>query len=175
MNRQEFTVTPLPRHTLFTALALLLLPALALLLFLGRNSWLSLAVVAAIAPLFWMSLARRRVWLEEGQLHVVAGLNRSQTAISDLDIAAARKVRLDEQPQSLPGSKRFGTALPGYYAGHFRRGNGCDVFALVCGNDALILPRRDGSELMLSLARPQTLLTALEAAQSGSPAVPVAL
>lgn len=122
-----------------------------------------LVLVALLAPVaIIVSIFRRRVELNDGALHIVAGLNSTRVALSDLLPAQARIVALDERPEDRVGIKTFGTAMPGYHAGHFRQIGGSKVFALVTDKRrVLVLPERSGRLLMLSLSQPQALLDAI--------------
>lgn len=113
-------------------------------------------------------VGRRRVTLEGDTLRVAAGLNSTRVAVSALDLGQAHIVRLDEHPEYQPGIKTFGSAMPGYQAGHFRQRGGRKVFALVTERArVLALPERNGRLLLLSLDNPQTLLDALQRAAVG--------
>lgn len=130
---------------------------------------LLLATLASLS-LLAVVVGRRRVVLEGGTLRVAAGLNGTRVAVSALDLYHARIVRLDEHPEYKPGIKTFGSAMPGYQAGHFRQAGGRKVFALLTDRDrVLALPERDGRLLLLSLDNPQSLLDALQRAAGPGP------
>ncbi len=137
----------------------------------AHRAWppLLLGTLASLG-LLAVVVGRRRVVLEGDTLHVVAGLNAMRVAVSALDLDHARIVRLDEHPEYKPGIKTFGSAMPGYQAGHFRQAGGRKVFALLTDRDhVLALPERDGRLLLLSLDNPQSLLDALKRAAGPGP------
>lgn len=124
-------------------------------------------ITAFIGALLALALLRRKVWLQDGQLRVNAGINSLRVPVNELDIAHARIVNMDENPDYRLGFRTFGTQLPGYHAGHFRQGSGLKTFALVTAKQrVLLIPRQGERRIMLSLAQPQALLDALRAAQT---------
>ena len=124
-----------------------------------------LAVAVAAPLLFAVATWRRRVALVDGRLEVVAGLNRTTVPVASIDLANARIVDVGDRPENRVGFKVFGTAMPGYQAGHFRQVGGRRVFALVTGRQrVLVLPEHGGRLLMLSLEQPRALLDALRTA-----------
>lgn len=130
----------------------------------GRAAWFVLPLLAVVAAIVLLALRRRRVELEDGVLRVVAGLNTARVPATMIDLDHARIVSLDEHEALRPGIKTFGTALPGYRAGHFRRFDGTRSFVLLTTQDrVLLLPERSGRRLLLSLEQPQALLDALRA------------
>lgn len=137
----------------------------------AARTWphLLLGALVSIALLAWV-VGRRRVTLEGDTLRIAAGLNSTRVAVSALDLDQARIVRLDEHPEYRPGTKTFGSAMPGYQAGHFHQGGGRKVFVLLTERDrVLVLPERDGRLLLLSLDNPQSLLDALQRAAGPGP------
>lgn len=124
--------------------------------------WLVLATVLIAPAVLLVSLFRRKVLLDGEHLRVIAGLNQTRVPLAMLLPQQARIVDVDSSPENRLGMKTFGTAMPGYYAGHFRQIGGSKVFALVTGKRrVLVLPGRDGRLLMLSLEKPQALLDAI--------------
>ena len=73
----------------------------------------------------------------------------------------ARIVDLDEHSGLKPMLKLFGVGLPGYHGGHYLLRDRSRAFVLLTGGKALVLPRRDGRRVLLSLAQPQALVDAL--------------
>lgn len=130
----------------------------------GREAWFVFPLMVVVAAIVLLALRRRRVELEDGVLRVVAGLNTARVPAAAIDLDRARIVSLDEHEALRPGIKTFGTALPGYRAGHFRRFDGARSFVLLTTQDrVLLLPERSGRRLLLSLEQPQALLDALRA------------
>ena len=69
-----------------------------------------------------------------------------------------------DAPTLRPLLNTFGTAMPGYSAGHFRLRDRSRGFLLLTDRrKVLALPERGGRTLLLSLERPQALLDALQA------------
>lgn len=130
---------------------------------LGAVRALWVFALALLAPaMIWVAVMRRRVWIEDGVLRIVAGLNQMRVPLSELRLDDARIVNLDSHPELRPGIKSFGTSMPGYHAGHFRQIGGGKVFALVTDKRrVLALRERGGRLLLLSLVQPQALLDAI--------------
>ena len=123
-------------------------------------------VLLVVSVLLGVSFFRRRVTLEDRQLRIAAGFNTARVGIDQLDLDTARVVNLDEHTEYKPGIKSFGTATPGYKAGHFRTMRGGRSFVLVTDKQrVLVLPETSGRRLLLSLERPQALLDALATRQ----------
>ncbi len=174
---RDFPLAPLPRRAFLSLLPLLLLPALLLWLSLPDTAvWLSFASLVLTLPLLWVCLFRRRIRLQQGTLHVDAGLNSRRVNIANLDLARAR-ILSPEEAQGYPTlHKTFGTALPGYRAGHFRRRDGQRVFALTSAHARwLLLPEHDGRILLLAAENPNALLQALVTAGKAARPAPLAL
>lgn len=117
------------------------------------------AALVVVGPLLWLS--RRSVALEDGQLVVAAGLNTLRLPVADLALEQARIVDLEEHSALKPMLKLFGVGLPGYHGGHYLLRDRSRAFVLLTGGKALVLPRRDGRRVLLSLAQPQALVDAL--------------
>lgn len=121
--------------------------------------WL-LPLLALIAAVIARGLRRQRVALgNDGALLVQAGLHQCRVPLADLDASRVRIVDLGEHTELRPFLKTFGTALPGYKAGHFRLRDRSRAFVLVTDpSRVLVLTERSGRRLLLSLAKPQELL-----------------
>lgn len=123
-----------------------------------------LVVVGALAM-----LKRRRIRMESGMLVVAATFYTAKTPVAALDLAHARIASLDEHTEFRPGLKSNGYSLPGFQAGHFRLRNRAKAFCLLTTQQrVLVLPKQDGSYLLLSPAQPQALLDALRTANTSS-------
>ena len=128
----------------------------------SRGLWWLVALALLAPAMIVAAVMRRRVRIEDGVLHVVAGLNQTRVPLSELAPDDARIVDLDTHPELRPGIKTFGTAMPGYQAGHFRQVGGGKVFALVTDRRKVLALRENGGRLLLlSLAQPHALLDAL--------------
>ena len=126
--------------------------------------WITLPICFLAPLVIVVALIRRKVTFDGETLHIVAGLNQTRVPVASLLPGNARVVDLETSNEYRLGIKTFGTAMPGYYAGHFQQIKGQKVFALVTDKHrVLMLPERDGRRLMLSLEKPQTLLDALQA------------
>ena len=176
---REFAVVPPPAHAGLLLAALLAVAAVALLVAFLKESasgqsqaWSivgSLAILAAVSLLAFVSLLRRRVSLEEGRLRVQAGIFAQTVAAADLDLVRARVLDLAERTELRPAIRTWGMSMPGYHAGHFRlRRSLGKAFCLVTDRQRVLwLPRRQGNaQLLLSVEQPQLLLDALRAAQA---------
>lgn len=128
----------------------------------SRGLWWVVALALIAPAMIVAAVMRRRVRIEDGVLHVVAGLNQTRVPLSELAPDDARIVDLETHPELRPGIKTFGTAMPGYQAGHFRQVGGGKVFALVTDRRKVLALRENGGRLLLlSLAQPYALLDAL--------------
>ena len=126
----------------------------------------ALVAIPLVVALLLLAMRRRAVTLRDGLLEVRAALYRKRVAATELDLAQARIVDLDERTDLRPWLKSNGMSMPGYHAGHFRlRGGHGKAFCLLTDRRRVLwLPLRDGGQLLLSLERPQALLDALRAA-----------
>ena len=166
-DAREFKVTPPDMRVPALVIGFTVLVCAGSLFFLMRDVhgpmlvWI--VALCALAPVIVLiAVMRRRVSFDGETLRIVAGLNQTRVAKAQLKLDEARIVQLDASPETRIGIKTLGTAMPGYYAGHFRQIGGSRVFALVTDKRrVLVIPERDGRLLMLSLERPQALLDAL--------------
>jgi hypothetical protein len=127
---------------------------------------LVLPVIMFAFALMALTLRRRRVRLQDGELVVHAGLHSCRVPIASLDLAQARIVDLNEHTALKPMLKTFGASLPGYRAGHFRLRDRGRAFVLLTGaRRVLVLPELSGRRLLLGVEKPQALLDALTAAR----------
>lgn len=127
--------------------------------------WIALPVLALVTGLIWLGARRRSVELDGATLTVRAGPHTRRVPVSELDLAQARVVDLDEHTGLRPSIKTLGSALPGYQAGWFRMREGWrkGYYLLTSRQRVLCLPERGGATLLLSLEQPQALLDALQA------------
>lgn len=165
--RREFSIVPPDLRLVIPLPAISLLAALAGLGFAARERpqvWLfAIPVALAIVLIAW-GVQRRRAVLDGDLLTITAGFNSARVRVAELELAAARIVDLADAPKLRPLLKTFGTAMPGYSAGHFRLRDRSRGFLLLTDRrKVLALPERSGRTLLLSLERPQALLDALRA------------
>jgi hypothetical protein len=174
MSPRDFPVAP-PR------VPVLLLPAIACVVALGvlagvlvaahasRNEWLraspAFGVVMLVLPLLAWRISRRSVRLDEAGLHVHRLPWSRAISLDELDLGRAQVLDLSRHPDLQPTIKLIGTRLPGYRSGHFRLRHGARAsLAITDPGRVLVLPRRDGNFVMLSLESPGALLEALQRA-----------
>jgi len=172
-NRTDFPMVPADARLIW------LLPGIAMLavvigtLILMKQeprAWVMLPATLAIVVVLALILRRRRISLVGDRLVIVAGLNTRRLAVGDLDLTTARIVDLRERSEWRPWIKLFGTRVPGLSAGHFRLRDRSRAFVLVTDTSrVLVLNERSGRRLLLSLAKPQALLDALQARTSATP------
>jgi hypothetical protein len=128
-------------------------------------SALPILTLLPLAAIFmaW-SIHRRKLRLENGLLK--AGIfSWQRTAVSALDLDAARIVDLKRQRELQPVRKIAGTAMPGYRSGYFRLRDKRRAYVVVTDTRrVLVLPKRAGGLLMFSLVRPEAVLDALRRA-----------
>ncbi len=171
--RREFAIVP---PDLRLALLLPMIGLLAALVGLGLAAreeprvWLFAILIVPAAALIVWSVRRRRVVFDGDLLAITAGIHNARVRVAELDLAAAHIVNLADAPTLRPLLKTFGTAMPGYSAGHFRLRDRSRGFLLLTDRrKVLALPERGGRTLLLSLERPQALLDALKGvAEPGS-------
>jgi hypothetical protein len=171
--RREFTIVPPDLRLAIPLLAISLLVAMVGIGFAAREepwAWLAAIVIVLSGVFIVWTVRRRHVVLDGNLLTIAAGVNTARIRTADLDIAAARVVNLADNATLKPGLKTFGTAMPGYQAGHFRLRNRSRAFVLLTDKTkVLALPEHSGRMLLLSLERPQALLDALKAmAEAGA-------
>ena len=124
------------------------------------------AVIALLAFVAWSSL-HSRVELSERSLRLVGDLWGRSIPLASLDVAGARVLALDAEPDLQPVARTWGTGLPGYASGWLRLRNGEQALAYLTRNGPVLhVPTRDGYALLLSVAEPEALLAALRARAS---------
>lgn len=128
------------------------------------RAWVMLPAALAILIVLALIVQRRRVSAVGDTLVIAAGLNTRRIAMGDIDLSTARVVDLRERSEWKPSIKLIGTRIPGLSAGHFRLRDRSRAFVLVTDTSrVLVLNERSGRRLLLSLAKPQTLLDLLKA------------
>jgi hypothetical protein len=112
------------------------------------------------------SLRRLHVGFDGETLELRVAWFRIRLALSEIDVAHARIVNLDERAEYRPSLKTNAFALPGYQAGHFRlRDWRRKAFVLLTSRQrVLVLPLHDRRTVLLSLRQPQRLIDALREA-----------
>lgn len=163
--RRAFEVVPPDARRIWWLPAISLGAATVGIAFAAREeprAWLLLILIALVCAVIAGSLRRRAVAIDGDTLRIVAGLNSAAIPLDALDIASARIVDLDREPDLRPLFKTFGTSMPGYHAGHFRlRDRGRGFLLLTTRRKVLALREQDGRRILLSLVRPQALVDAL--------------
>jgi len=109
-----------------------------------------------------MDMMRRDVRLDEAGLRLRTLPWRSTVKLADLDLERAEIVDLNSRTELMPRIKLMGSRLPGYRSGVFRLRDKRRASVLVTDTRrVLVLPKRDGTVILLSLQRPEALLDAL--------------
>jgi hypothetical protein len=122
------------------------------------------ALVAVLFGFAWV-IRNPRVRLKDGELQV-GRFPRLLVRASQLDLAAARVVDLGNETNLQPVIRLMGTSVPGLQTGWFWLRDRSRAFLLVTDRRrVLVLPRRDGGPVLLSLVRPESLLDALRRAR----------
>jgi hypothetical protein len=133
------------------------------------------ALLLAVLLLFgYLAYSTRHVRFEVSPagLRIRGDLFGRAIPFAHLDLDGARPVDLTLEPALAPVGRTMGTGLPGYAAGWFRlRGGGKALAFLTDHRRVLYLPTNQGYEVLLSVAEPEELLTALRVVGSlhGSP------
>lgn len=124
-------------------------------------AWAVLFPIALGAVLAW-AFHVRRVQLQDGVLTVRSTFFRCRTPVARMQLDQAAVVDLEHDRQHALRYRTLGYSLPGFHSGHYRLRGGGKGFVLITDMQrVLVIPVRDGPTLLLSLARPQTLLDAL--------------
>lgn len=111
------------------------------------------------------AMQRNRVHIDAGAMVIQTSFYRQRVALGDLDLAAARVLSLDEHREWRPLLKTNGFSLPGYHSGHFRLRNRKKAFCTVAGAGRIaMIPRHDGSVLLLGFRQPEQALAQLREA-----------
>ncbi len=114
------------------------------------------------AALTWL-YGRHHIVLQGRELRITATLYRKRVPVDALDLDHARIIDLAEHTDLRPLLKTNGFGMPGFAAGHFRLRDMRKAFCLLTDRSrVLVLPLRDGTLLLLSPEKPQTLLQQLQ-------------
>jgi len=136
--------------------------------------FLGVAIVAAMLlpnVLIARWADRRSVTLEGSELRIEAAMATRTLDAGAFDLDRARVVRLDEHPEWRPFLRTGGLGMPGLSLGWFRTRGLVRIFCILTDRQrVLLLPLREGKEaVLLSLKRPEDLLSALRAAHDAAP------
>lgn len=123
----------------------------------------TLAMYAYLRRLF----ARIGVRIEGDRLYVETGLSRRDYALAELAPSGLRVLDLDAERSFRPALRTWGIGLPGLASGWFRLHGGERGLCILTGawQQVSLLRAHDGTRILLSLADPQVLRTALESAR----------
>jgi hypothetical protein len=125
----------------------------------------ALAVALLISGALAWTIRHPRVRIVDGVLQA-SRLPRLRTRAALLDLDRARVVDLDAERALQPTFRLMGTSLPGYRTGWFWLRDGTRAFLAVTDRKrVLVLPRRDGGPVLLSLRDPDALLATLRRAR----------
>lgn len=174
MKDLEFEIVPAGKPAwIFVLLLGLLLPLgiaipFALAAREPSEAWMvlpAIALIPLVAAILGRSMHRRKVILGDKGL-VIRHLPWSKAIpVAEFNLDAARVLNLSDRAGLQPVWKVAGTALPGFRAGRFRlRDRSRANVLLTSWTRILVLPRRDGSLVLLSPQRPEALLDALQRA-----------
>jgi hypothetical protein len=135
----------------------------------GAQDWLraspAFAAVLVLLPLAAWRIARRSVRLDARGLDVFRLPWSRVIPVAELELDRAEVVDLAQRPPLRPTLKLVGSRVPGYCSGYFRlRGGARAAVAITDARRVLVLPRRNGNYVLLSLENPASLLEALRRA-----------
>jgi len=136
------------------------------------EQWLGPVLVAVVAGAIWLVtdrlLLRHDLRIDGAGIDVRTTLYRRRLAWSDLDLAAARVIDIDEHPDRKPLLKSNGVSIPGFRSGWFRSRAFAKLFVATAGGSRLLwLPTTLGYTLLLQPRNPAALLERLRE-RSGS-------
>lgn len=167
---EEFTVAPLGKSArVFLAFFTLVIPLVILVAMAAFPEFrpppvgfaITAVVIASVAGLLLVASARRSIRIDGNVLEIKATFYSRSLALASVDAEAARVVDLREHAEARPSLKTNGYAVPGLAAGNFRDRNRNRLFCLVTAPRVVILPRSDGSRVLVSPAHPERFLAAL--------------
>ena len=128
--------------------------------------WSGPAMIALVLVIAWMVVDRlahrHRMAIDAGGIELTTTLYRKRIGWSQLDLAAARVIDMDEHPESRPMIKSNGVSLPGFRSGWFRARNFGKLFVAISGGSRLLrIPTHEGYTLLLQPRDPNALLMRL--------------
>jgi len=130
------------------------------------DALLAVLAVAGCTCLAWFvldrALRRHRLTLDESGIEVATTFYRQRLALSDLKLADARVVDLDEHTGFRTLLKTNGVGLPGFHSGWFRLRDWHKAFVATSdGRRVVWIPTTRGFGLLLQPRQPQALLERL--------------
>jgi len=129
-------------------------------------AYFAFALVPVFAVVLALSIFRRDVQLTEQGLRVRTTIWPGTTPLSAFELDRAEIVNLKTRRELAPRFKIVGSRMPGYAAGLFTLNDKRRASVVITDpHRVLVLPKRDGSVLMLSVERPEALLQALRQRQ----------
>ena len=139
------------------------------------EQWLGPLLVAAVAGAIWLVidrlLLRQDLRIDAAGIDIRTTLYRRRLGWSDLDIAGARVIDIDEQPERKPLLKSNGVATPGFRSGWFRSRAFAKLFVATAGGSRLLwLPTTLGYTLLLQPRNPVAMLEQLRLRSNANPA-----
>ena len=170
MSPREFELEPAKPYVfpfpLFIGIALPLLPVgLVVTLAPGRvplPTLLPMLLLPVVGLGLAFTLMRRGVRLSDEGLRLRSFPWPRTIPVAAFDMERAEIANLDTRRELRPRWKIMGTRIPGFHEGRFRLAD--KRYASVLLTDlrrVLVLPRRDGGVVLLSLQRPEALLSAM--------------
>lgn len=125
----------------------------------------SVAVLCLMATALGAAFFRRRVTFDGHVLDVRSTLFRRRVPVADMQLEQAGVMDVKRHPRLALKRRRLGYSVPGFHSGHYVLNDGSKGFALLTDRQrALVIPLKDGSVVMLSMAEPKALLAALRTA-----------
>ena len=125
-------------------------------------AYLAFAAVPLLATLLAVDMFRREVRVTDKGLRLRALPWPTTVPFAELELERAELVDLTARTELMPRIKIAGARLPGYRAGVFRLRDKRRASVLLTDlRRVVLLPRRDGSLLLLSVEQPEAFLQAL--------------
>jgi hypothetical protein len=133
---------------------------------LALERWFGPLLVAAVAGVIWLVIdrlmLRHDLRIEGSGLDIRTTLYRRRIAWSDMDLAAARVIDIDEHPDNKPLLKSNGVSVPGFRSGWYRSRAFAKLFVATAGGTRLLwVPTKLGYTLLLQPRNPVALLEQL--------------
>lgn len=170
MTPREFEMQPAHKALMLLPLFIGLIgPGIVLVILAGTRAapheWLHAAPMAAmpfVALVLAWNLFGRKFRLSDAGLRIRTLPWPRTIPVAEFELDRAEIIDLSARPELMPTFKIAGSRMPGYRAGRFRLRDKRTASVLITDTRrVLVLPRRDGGVVMLSLQRPDALLQAL--------------
>lgn len=172
-ERKIFPIKPAPPSTMvFVWIVMVVLVGMMVyfMMMIDGMAWLFLSTFLPIIAIFGivaMSTRKTRFEITRNGLEITGDWAGETVSWRDLDVAHARIVRFESEPQLKPKWKTVGLAMPGYCSGWFRLYDKSKALIyLTSKEEAVYVPTRKDYSILMSASDNPGFLQALKAGQS---------